>query len=142
MNRTKETLNMYVGLKRLMADLEQVVRKDIARHQLSVNEFAVLELLFHKGSQPVQQIKEKILVAASSTTYILDKLCAQGLVERQIDQTDKRITHIHLTDSGKSLMSQAFPEHENVLAGYFSKLSDEEVTVFHQLIKTITDYPQ
>lgn len=142
MNRVKDVLNMYVGLKRLTADLEQVVRKDIARYELSVNEFAVLELLFHKGSQPVQQIKEKILVAASSTTYILDKLCKQGLVERQINQTDKRITYIHLTESGKDLMSKAFPEHEHVLATYFSNLSDEEVTLFHQLIKTITDYPQ
>lgn len=142
MNRVKDVLNMYVGLKRLTADLEQVVRKDIARYELSVNEFAVLELLFHKGSQPVQQIKEKILVAASSTTYILDKLCKQGLVERQINQTDKRITYIHLTESGKDLMSKAFPEHEHVLETYFSNLSDEEVTLFHQLIKTITDYPQ
>ncbi|MGT2866506.1 MarR family winged helix-turn-helix transcriptional regulator [Streptococcus fryi] len=142
MNRVKDVLNMYVGLKRLTADLEQVVRKDIARYELSVNEFAVLELLFHKGSQPVQQIKEKILVAASSTTYILDKLCKQGLVKRQINQTDKRITYIHLTESGKDLMSKAFPEHEHVLETYFSNLSDEEVTLFHQLIKTITDYPQ
>ena len=41
---------------------------------MNPTEFAVLELLYHKGNQPLQQIGDKILLASGSITYVVDKL--------------------------------------------------------------------
>lgn len=59
MSRTHDALDAFIGIKRTNEMLNQAVRKDVAQHGLKVNEFAVLELLYHKGPQVTQDIKEK-----------------------------------------------------------------------------------
>lgn len=135
MPRNNEILKTFVGLKCTTNHLNQVVKRDVQQHGLNVNEFSVLELLFHKGSQQVQTIKEKILVANSSTTYIIDKLCQKNLVERIVDAQDKRICYVSLTAQGQQLMEQIFPNHVAVIAAQFDALTDDEVVLLKQLLK-------
>lgn len=138
MNRQEEVLKMIVGLKRVNAHLEAVMRQDVQCYNLNVNEFAVLELLYHKGKQQVQQIKEKILVANSSTTYLLNKLCEKELCFRQFDETDKRITYIDLTPKGYELMKDIFPKHAKVLENTIDLLNDEELIQLRTLLKKMS----
>ena len=42
----------------------------------------MLELLFHKGDQPLQQIGGKILLASGSMTYVIDKLEKKEYIKR------------------------------------------------------------
>lgn len=140
MDRIDKSLKVFVGLKRLAAEVEQAVKQDVSRYDLTVNEFAVLEAIYHKGALPIQQIKESILVASSSTTYIVDKLCRKGLAERYQDKEDKRIIYAHLTPQGKQLMQASFPQHAAMLKDFFADLTQEELELFHSCIKKITHY--
>ena len=74
MNRVEESLKAFVGIKRTNDVLEKTVKKDAQQYGLNISEFAVMELLYNKGEQPINRIQERILIANSSTTYILDKL--------------------------------------------------------------------
>ncbi len=80
----------------------------------------------------------KILVANSSTTYLLNKLCEKELCFSQIDENDKRITYIDLTETGKKLMAKIFPEHARVLESAVHRLSDGELTQLRFLLKKIS----
>ena len=75
MDRELESLKAFIGLRRTSDNILKLAKKDMQQHQLTINEFAVLELLFHKGCQPVQVITDKILISNSSTTYVIDRLC-------------------------------------------------------------------
>ena len=44
MDRTKQSLNVFVGMNRALDTLEQIT-KDVKRYGLNITEFAVLELL-------------------------------------------------------------------------------------------------
>src|SRR5256712_8829393 len=65
-------------------------RASIARFGLGTTEFGVLEVLYHKGELPVCEVQRRILVESSSTTYVVDKLVARGLVRRRPGQEDRR----------------------------------------------------
>ena len=71
MTRSEEALKTFVGIKRTNDRLNKAVKVDVKNYGLNVNEFTVLEVLFHRGKLQVQQIKELILIANSSTTYIM-----------------------------------------------------------------------
>ena len=135
MDRTIESLKAFVGIRRTSEILEKVVRTDTRRHGLNLNEFAVLELLYNKGKQPIQQIKDRILIASSSTTYLIDKLCGKELVERITDTQDRRVTYASLTDSGRELIETIFPRHAEIITDAFENLSDEELTQLRDLLK-------
>lgn len=74
MDHQEEALKVYIGLLRSSSHLEQVAKQDVRCYGLNLTEFSVLELLYHKGTHTTQAIKEKILIASSSTTYVIDQL--------------------------------------------------------------------
>ena len=44
-----------------------------------MTEFAVLEVLYHKGALPLGELRDRILVTGASTTYVVKKLEERGL---------------------------------------------------------------
>ncbi|MCG7338051.1 MarR family transcriptional regulator [Staphylococcus sp. ACRSN] len=138
MERTTESLNAFIGLNRTTDHLEQIVRKDVQRYGLNVTEFAVLELLYSKGEQPIQKIGERVLIASSSITYVVDKLVEKGYVERRRDQQDKRVTKAVITEQGHKMMASIFPEHAETLTSTFSVLTDEELEILQRALKKLS----
>lgn len=137
MDRTKESLKLVVAIMRTNNKLDGIARMDANRFGLNMTEFAVLELLYNRGRQPIQKIGERILIASSSTTYVLDKLCAKGLAERQPDLLDRRVTYVEITAKGKELMDEVFPVHAEHITEAFNELSEQEIKTLQQLLKTL-----
>lgn len=140
MTRSEEALKTFVGIKRTNDRLNKAVKVDVKNYGLNVNEFTVLEVLFHRGKLQVQQIKELILIANSSTTYIIDKLCQKKLVKRVQDKIDRRITYVDLTDEGYQLMKESFPKHERTILSLFDRLDDEELVEMKRLLKKMNGH--
>ena len=138
MKRVEESLKAFVGIKRTNDVLEKTVKKDAQQYGLNISEFAVMELLYNKGEQPINRIQERILIANSSTTYILDKLQQKGYIDRKRDENDKRSMKAALTEEGYKLIEEIFPEHSELLASLFSDLSDEELSSFRETLKKIS----
>lgn len=138
MDRTKEALKAFVGVKRTNEYLESNVKKDVSRYGLNITEFAVLELLYNKGDQPIQHIKNRILIASSSTTYVVDKLVDKGYVDRRPDTNDRRISYAFLTEKGRELMVEIFPPHAELIKELFTELTDEEMIAFRKTLKKIS----
>lgn len=135
MSRKAESLKTYIALKRSINEIESKTRKFVGSFGLNLNEFAVLEILYHKGKRTTQQIKESILIANSSTTYIVDKLCDKGLVKREFSPEDRRVINVEITESGRKLMDELFPTHAEQLTANFDKLSEYDITEIRQLLK-------
>lgn len=112
------------------------LEKNIQGFGLSISEFGVLEMLFHKGAQPVQKIAEKILVTSGTITYIVDKLQKNGLVLREKDEKDKRIFYVSLTKEGEELISDIFPKHKEFLDELLSGVENySKKEMIHNLIE-------
>ncbi len=140
-DRTQISLNTFVGLNRTLDHLMKIVKTDVQRYGLNVTEFAVMELLYNKGDQPIQRIGNRVLIASSSITYVVDKLEEKGCVVRERNEKDKRVTNASLTDKGRSMMDEIFPDHASTLESTFSVLTDEEITVLQTTLKKLSAQP-
>ncbi|MBO0438236.1 MarR family winged helix-turn-helix transcriptional regulator [Vagococcus fluvialis] len=134
MRRENKELGAFIGIMRGSSKLERIVKRDVSLYQLNITEFSVMELLFHQGRQTTQTIKDKILIASSSTTYVIDQLEKKGCVTRITNPADKRITYVELSEKGRTLMEEIFPLHVNTISDCFSSLEEEELT---QFVKTL-----
>src|SRR5690625_891605 len=92
------SLKLFVVLSRAFEAIQKEVAKDIRSYGLNPTEFAVLELLYNKGEQPIQKIGEKVLLASSSITYVVDKLEDKSYLVRKACPKDRRVTYATLTD--------------------------------------------
>lgn len=136
------SLKLFIVLSRALESVKKQVVKDIKRYDLNLTEFAVLELLYHKGEQPIQIIGKKVLLASSSITYVVDKLEEKGLLERIACPNDRRVIFGRLTEKGQELMKEIFPQHEKAMAQIFSSLSKEEKVQAIELVKRIGLYAE
>ncbi|WP_400246941.1 MarR family winged helix-turn-helix transcriptional regulator [Niallia sp. JL1B1071] len=133
----EQSLKLYIVMSRAYRAINENVNKLITANGLNPTEFAVLELLYHKGDQPLQQIGGKILLASGSITYVVDKLEEKGYLRRIACPTDRRVTFAQITENGKQLIESIFPNHEQRIHEIMSELSQEEKDVAIELIKRI-----
>jgi MarR family 2-MHQ and catechol resistance regulon transcriptional repressor len=97
-------------------------------HSLGIgfSDFAVLEVLLHKGPTPVNAIGAMVHLTSGSITAAIDRMEARGLVERRSHATDRRTRLVHLTDSGRKLIQCAFADHEAAMDRAAAGLAAEE----------------
>lgn len=136
-NDTERALKLFIVLSRASKVVLEEANKLIESFDLNPSEFAVLELLHHKGMQPIQKIGQKILLRSGSMTYVVDKLEKRGLLERVFCKEDKRITYMSITPAGIELIQKIFPSHEENIKELMSVLSEEEQNLSIDLLKKL-----
>jgi MarR family transcriptional regulator, 2-MHQ and catechol-resistance regulon repressor len=135
------TLELVIAIARSYHAIESGVRPHLADRGLGMSEFAVLEVLLHKGPLPVGAIRDRILVTGASTTYVVKKLEARGLVRRSPSAEDQRVVIAELTPTGKSLISNVFPDHVSRLREVMAGLSSTDKRAASQLLRQLSGHP-
>ncbi|PKR77021.1 MarR family transcriptional regulator [Halalkalibacillus sediminis] len=131
------SLKLFVVLSKASRTLSDLAQKDMTRYGLNPTEFGTLELLYHRGKQPLQKIGERILLASGSITYVVNNLEKKGLLVRETAAHDRRISYADISDKGRDLLNEIFPQHWAELERITAGLNDEEKEQAIQLIKKL-----
>lgn len=135
-------VHLWLVLWKAFKSMEGYDKKSIDALDLCLSDFAVLEVLLHKGPLPVNIIGKKILLTSGSISTAVDRLEKRSLVSRRICPEDARVTLVNLTDKGHRLIDQAFHAHEDRMEKAVSSLSiDEKSTLVYLLKKLGTSVP-
>lgn len=118
-------LKLIIAMARTYNDMFFEIEKNVQEFGLNISEFGVLEMLYHKGDQPVQKVAEKILVTSGTITYVINKLEKKELVVRRKCEKDKRVFYVSLTEKGREFISDIFPKHKEFLDNLFSELNED-----------------
>jgi MarR family transcriptional regulator, 2-MHQ and catechol-resistance regulon repressor len=113
------------------------IKKDVKNYGLSLSEFAVLEALHHLGALSASTLKEKVLIAPSSMTYVMDQLENKGFVFRSNPKLDQRKVMLELTGTGRNLIETSYPIHLKNMREKLDKLSPTEEIQLQKLLKKI-----
>lgn len=117
--------------------IEEALKADMTSYGMRASEFQVLEFLYNRGPHPIQKIGESANLASSSITYVVDKLEEKGLLKRVRSSTDRRVILVELTDSGKELMDDIFPQHLDFIRNIFTTCDDQEIIQLGSLMRKI-----
>lgn len=117
--------------------IEKIVMSDVAQYGLNASEFGALEVLYHKGPLPVQTICDKVLIASSSMSYVIENLIKKNYIVKVKNEYDKRIHIVHLTETGKLLMDTIYPKHVSHLRDTINVLNNDEERLLQNLLKKL-----
>lgn len=130
-------VHLWLVLWKASHAVEAHAFKSIASQPICGSDFAVLEVLLHKGPLPVNTIGRKVLLTSGSITAAVDRLEAQELVERRAHLTDRRARIVNLTSEGKRLVAGVFTEHKRDMERAASALSPSERVTLIRLLKKL-----
>ena len=117
--------------------IEKVDHASIAETGLQLSEFAILEVLLHKGPLPINTIGQKVLLTSGSMTAAVNRLESKGYVTRVRDVEDGRCFQVHLTKTGRRIIQRAYDRHADNLEKIASVLTDHERDKLVRLLKKI-----
>lgn len=124
-------------LARAARAIEAVDRNSIAQTGLNISDFAILEVLLHKGPLPVNTIGKKVLLTSGSMTTAANRLIQKGYIKRKQDPSDGRCFYLSLTAVGRRLIENAYQKHSHNLEKIVEVLTEAERSQLASLLKKI-----
>lgn len=109
---------------------------------LSITEWRIMAVLGEYPGASADEVSAKIQIEKSIVSRALQKLLARHLVEREVDETDRRRQNLSLTKTGMEIYKQVVPvsyEYEEQLLECFSK---NERETFDKLIDRLYQHAE
>jgi DNA-binding MarR family transcriptional regulator len=111
-----------------------------ADHMLPLPSYDVLLQLAESPHRRLRMtdLADRVLLSRSGLTRLVDRLAAEGLVDRQPCQSDARGTFTVLTEAGLARLREAAPTHLRGIEEHVtSRLSAEELDTLGELLRKL-----
>jgi DNA-binding MarR family transcriptional regulator len=100
---------------------------DSVAEGLSHPHIMVMRMLEEHESLSVSAVGDKQFISRPQMTHIVDKLVSLGMVERTIDESDRRVVNLALTDTGRNVIRRCDAIIKKNIKGSLSTLADEDI---------------
>jgi DNA-binding MarR family transcriptional regulator len=108
MSQINATLKLLMNLAKIQAVISRKFDR-LAFHGIGFNDFLILHLLQQAPGEQLRrnELAEKIGLTASGITRLLLPMEKIGLVAREANERDARITYAKLTPTGRQIYNEA-----------------------------------
>ena len=128
---------VWIVLWKAARAIEQNAIRSVSALGLGLSDFAVLEVLLHKGPLPVNVIGRKVHLTSGSITAAVDRLESRKLLRRSADPKDRRGRIVQLTGTGRHLIERAFQKHALDMEETMAVLRSKERVELVRLLKKV-----
>jgi MarR family 2-MHQ and catechol resistance regulon transcriptional repressor len=135
-------VHLWLILMKTHEALRQHAVRQVQGLGIGFSDFAVLEVLLHKGPTPVNEIGRLVRLTSGSITAAVDRLEHKRYVERHGDPADRRTRVVHLTPAGRQLISTAFAAHSEAMERATAGLTPEQRAEAAALLKKLGRHAQ
>jgi DNA-binding MarR family transcriptional regulator len=87
----------------------QPIANEIARAGLTGPQINVMEVLFHHDGLSLKELRQRLDLAHSTVSGIVDRLEKQGAVERRADSADGRVSRVYLSAGVRHYIKHSLP---------------------------------
>src|SRR5205807_6792926 len=129
--------HLWLVLMKAHRALEGVATRSIESSEVGLSDFAIMEMLLHKGPQPVNEIGRRVELTSGAITTAVDRLESRGLVTREAHSSDRRARIVRLTAAGEVEAARIFADHKAAMDLAASGLSKSERTMLIELLKKL-----
>jgi DNA-binding MarR family transcriptional regulator len=133
----EESLGYLVNrLARLMA---QQLAEELRPMGIGIGQWSVLIFLWERDGMSQADLARVVAIEPPTMVRTLDRMVRDGLVTRERDPGDARISRILLTDRGRSLRDELVPKAAAVNAANLQRLTPQEGRTLKRLIAKVLD---
>src|SRR5207253_667601 len=117
--------------------LDRLATRSIESSEVGLSDFAIMEMLLHKGPQPVNEIGRRVELTSGAITTAVDRLESRGLVTREAHSSDRRARIVRLTAAGEVEAARIFADHKAAMDLAARRLSKSERATLIELLKKL-----
>lgn len=138
---SKARLRLWIRLLRSSRGIENEIRERLRKEfDVTLPRFDVLAALFRKPEgMLMSELSRFLMVSNGNVTGIVDRLVADGQVERAKRNGDRRTSMVRLTSKGRTDFERMAKTHESWIDELLGGLSPEDVETLSSVLHTFND---
>lgn len=128
----------------LMRMLHHVSRRHFQHIHTALHEYDVypgqpplMFALARKNGQSQKELAEQLDIKAATLTVMINRMEKNGMVRRETDEKDQRVTRIYLTERGVETLEVVRETLDRLEQQAIAGLSEEEIETLHSLLGRI-----
>ena len=127
----KMVVNVMFTARFIELKFERIFKK----HGLTSQQYNVLRILRGQFPQPIcaGDVLSRMLDQSSNITRLMEKLLQKGLVERKINELNRRMHDISITPNGLAVLEKIAPDFNEVMIDY-RKIAPEQAEIVSDLL--------
>ena len=114
-------------LRKISGIIKQKGREILNNFPITPPQFIALQWLNEEGDMTIGELSNKMYLAFSTTTDLIDRMEKSNLVERVRDKKDRRVIQIHLLTEGRKIIEDVLDRRRDYLTDIFLEMEEEQV---------------
>lgn len=116
--------------------LDESMNRRFAGHEVTRVQWTALYYIEHMG-QPITQkeLSAALFISEPSTTHLVNRLQAAGLVVRGSRKSDPRSNYLVLTDKGRQALEELYPIPVSFNRDATEGISEEDLATFKEVLR-------
>ena len=135
--RTDKSMKTVVRLEKASLKITNLTVNYLSKHNLTFNQFKVLEVLYHLGDLNIGSITKLTMSTPGNITVVVKNLKRDEWITSIKDPNDSRASILSITQKGKDIVEEVFPNHANNLTKSLEVLSDVELDTLYDLLNKV-----
>ncbi|WP_210366706.1 MarR family transcriptional regulator [Bacillus sp. REN3] len=107
--------------------IKQKGRELLSNYTITPPQFVALQWLFEDGDMTIGELSNKMFLACSTTTDLVDRMEKNELVVRVKDPSDRRVVRIHLLEEGERIIDEVIKKRQLYLMEILRDFSGNEI---------------
>jgi MarR family 2-MHQ and catechol resistance regulon transcriptional repressor len=113
-----EEFFLFIGA--IMRGTRAIFRSELEENDVTWPQFHLLKMVKHRDRTTVTELSNSLMIAAPTASRMIDGLCTKGLLRKEKDPKDHRVTLVVLTRKSKVLLDDLLRAQSEVMADVFA----------------------
>lgn len=133
----KSVQDIEKSLRFIAHIIKQKGREILSNYGITPPQFIALQWLFEDGDMTIGELSNKMYLACSTTTDLVDRMEKNELVIRVKDQKDRRVVRIQLTPSGGRIIENVIMKRQQFLQDVLKNLNENEIDLLEKSLSKL-----
>jgi MarR family transcriptional regulator, organic hydroperoxide resistance regulator len=117
--------------------IKQKGREILSNYTITPPQFVALQWLHESGDMTIGDLSNKMYLAFSTTTDLVDRMEKNELVQRVRDEQDRRVVRIHLLAEGERIIQEVIEKRQDYLRELLDNFETDEAQDLLQLLQKL-----
>lgn len=126
----QKSLKNVTNIEKYLRRIDYIIRKKgreiLLDFNITVPQFTALQILINQGNMTIGELSQKMALACSTITDLIDRMEKAELVSRKRDEQDKRVVRIEVLPKGYNILEEVLKKRIEFLNSKLTNLSYEE----------------
>lgn len=137
----KKKWDNVIEIERHLRKVDYIIRRKgreiLSDFNITAPQFIALQILMSQGELTIGELSQKMSLACSTITDLIDRMEKNKLVVRKRDNNDKRVVRIEVLPLGYELVHKVVEKRRKFLAGKLEGFEEKEMIFLKESLQSL-----